>query len=108
MNANLGVALLALALTAGAVPGEASAGRGPVLDAQAQSAVPPGAAEPCEPSAKPLSPSGQSGCRSSGVIRPPVTGDRGVLKPPETTGAMPMPVIPPPGSPGRSPGVQPK
>jgi len=107
MNANLGLALLALAL-AGAVPAGATAGIGPVQNVQAQTAIPPGAAQPCDPSAKPLSPSGQRACQSNGVIHPPVTGDRGVVKPPETTGAMPMPVIPPPGSPGGSPDVQPK
>jgi hypothetical protein len=76
-----------------------------IQETQAQSIPSPGQVEPCDPSAKPLS--GQSGCKS-GVIRPPVTGDRGVVKPPDNAGAMPMPVIPPPGSPGGDQNVQPK
>jgi hypothetical protein len=31
-----------------------------------------------------------------------------VVQPPETSRSMPMPVIPPPGSPGGNPTVQPK
>ena len=45
--------------------------------------------------------------RSGGVIRPPVAVDPKMEKPaPET--ASQMPVIPPPGSPGGNPNVQPK
>jgi hypothetical protein len=45
--------------------------------------------------------------RSGGVIRPPPTGDQGVMPPPDI-GEQRMPVIPPPGSPGGNQRVQPK
>ena len=45
--------------------------------------------------------------RSGGVIHPPATRDRGVVKPPNQ-GISRTPVIPPPGSPGGNPNVQPK
>ena len=44
--------------------------------------------------------------QSGGVICPPRTGDPGVKAPPANNGKMP--VIPPPGSPGGNPNVQPK
>jgi hypothetical protein len=44
--------------------------------------------------------------QSNGVICPPPTVDRGISKPTPPGGAMP--VIPPPGSPGGDPDVQPK
>jgi hypothetical protein len=110
MNANLPAALLAFTLLAGMTAPGALAQRGPVIDIQAQSKVPPAQAVPCPPAAKPLSTpgQGQTGCQSDGVIHPPMTGDQGVVKPPETSNSMPMPVIPPPGSPGGNPSVQPK
>lgn len=76
----------------------------------AQTVAPPrGQVDPCQPSGKaPPGGSQQDACHSSGVIQPPATGDRGVVKPPETGSAMPMPVIPPPGSPGGNQSVQPK
>jgi hypothetical protein len=97
MRQNLRFVLLALAAVG--LPGAAS-----VQSALAQrpQSMPPAQSEPCDPSTKPL-----SGC-SSGVIRPPVTGDKGVVTPPDQGKAMPMPVIPPPGSPGGDPNVQPK
>jgi hypothetical protein len=94
MRQNLRFVLLMLAAVG--VPGAASA-----QSALTQPA-PPAQSEPCDPAQKPL-----SGC-SSGVIRPPVTGDKGVVTPPDQGKAMPMPVIPPPGSPGGDPNVQPK
>jgi hypothetical protein len=44
---------------------------------------------------------------SGGVVRPPPTNDKGVVTPPDT-GPKSMPVIPPPGTPGGDPNVQPK
>ena len=45
--------------------------------------------------------------RSGGVIQPPAVGGEGVVSPPNQ-GTSRTPVIPPPGSPGGSPDVQPK
>ncbi len=45
--------------------------------------------------------------RSGGVIRPPPTRDPGVVSPPNQ-GVSRTPVIPPPGSPGGNPEIQPK
>jgi hypothetical protein len=45
--------------------------------------------------------------RSGGVIQPPATGDQGVVPPPNQ-GVSRTPVIPPPGSPGGNPSVEPK
>ncbi len=45
--------------------------------------------------------------RSGGIIRPPPTHDPGVVSPPNQ-GISRTPVIPPPGSPGGNPNVQPK
>lgn len=44
--------------------------------------------------------------QSGGVICPPKSGDPDIKKPAPNTGKMP--VIPPPGSPGGNPNVQPK
>src|SRR3954451_22373727 len=49
--------------------------------------------------------------RSKGVIVPPASTantDPGIVKPAPSTGAGSMPVIPPPGTPGGDPNVQPK
>jgi hypothetical protein len=49
--------------------------------------------------------------RSNGVIAPPASTantDPGIVKPAPSTGARSMPVIPPPGTPGGDPNVQPK
>jgi hypothetical protein len=60
-------------------------------------------------------PSGESAGRnlseqlsqSGGIVRPPAGVDPGMtVRPPETGSAMP--VIPPPGTPGNNPSVQPK
>lgn len=86
----------------------AAIGMAPCAAIAQGSAAPTVPADPCE-SASPLSPSaGPNGCPMNGVIKPPVTGDRGVVKPPDTTQSMPMPVIPPPGTPGNNQNVQPK
>lgn len=74
--------------------------------AQAQS-VPPAQLPPCEPTTPGAA--GPNGCQSNGVIHPPATGDSGgVITPPDSTKEMPMPVIPPPGSPGGNSTVKPK
>jgi hypothetical protein len=49
--------------------------------------------------------------RSKGVIVPPASTantDPGLVKPAPSTGTRSMPVIPPPGTPGGDPNVQPK
>src|SRR3954469_24286014 len=49
--------------------------------------------------------------RSKGVIVPPASTantDPGLVKPAPSTGTRSMPVIPPPGTPGGDPDVQPK
>jgi len=49
--------------------------------------------------------------RSKGVIVPPASTantDPGIVKPAPSTGTRSMPVIPPPGTPGGDPNVQPK
>ena len=108
MNANLPFALLALWLVAGPAAHDAAAAAptGSVIDSQAQSAAPVAQAAPCKPPS--ALGQGQTGCQSDGVIHPPVTGDQGVVQPPETSQSMPMPVIPPPGTPGGNPNVNPK
>jgi len=45
--------------------------------------------------------------QSRGIVRPPATGDHSVIEPP-STGPHAMPIIPPPGTPGGNPDVQPK
>ena len=46
--------------------------------------------------------------KSNGVIAPPTDIDPDIRKPTPPGGASPMPVIPPPGTPGGGTGVQPK
>ena len=46
--------------------------------------------------------------QSGGVIHPPASGDRGMVTSPPNRGAGRTPVIPPPGTPGGNPMVQPK
>jgi hypothetical protein len=50
--------------------------------------------------------SAQNFSQSNGVICPPDVADPGGVKTPPAAGSMP--VIPPPGSPGGNPNVQPK
>jgi len=45
--------------------------------------------------------------RSGGVLQPPPTGDQSVVPPPNQ-GTSRTPVIPPPGTPGGNPQVEPK
>jgi hypothetical protein len=46
---------------------------------------------------------------ASGVIKPPAHVDPGIrIKPNVPPAALPMPIIPPPGTPGGNPNVQPK
>ena len=52
---------------------------------------------------------GRPDANSPGVIVPPSTGDQGIITPaPPSAGTPRMPVIPPPGTPGTNPEVQPK
>lgn len=46
--------------------------------------------------------------RSKGVIRPPQSVDPDMQVPPPDPGAQKTPVIPPPGTPGGDPTIQPK
>lgn len=67
-----------------------------------QKQIPEKVAPPLESSLKP-----DEIKREDGVIKPPSNIDPGMTeKPPETGG--PMPVIPPPGSPGGNPSLKPK
>lgn len=101
--------LAALALLAGA---SAAAAQVPRPDPKMPDAPPPGAAVP---ETTPRDTTGQSPAenlsdrleRSKGVIRPPGHVDPEIHVTPPATGD-PMPVIPPPGSPGGDQAVQPK
>jgi len=84
--------------------------------AGAQTSQPPAVPRPDMPSPQtrptmpvpPASPRGdESLSQSPGVIRPPAVGDGGVMTPPNTD-KTPMPVIPPPGTPGGNPNVRPQ
>ena len=86
--------------------------------AQAQMSSPPAAPQTRPDMTPPQSrpdaarpPAGRRGdeslSQSPGVIRPPPVGDRGVMTPPNTD-KTPMPVIPPPGTPGGNPDVKPQ
>jgi hypothetical protein len=46
--------------------------------------------------------------RSGGVIRPPAGVDPGIAKPPPAVSPHSTPVVPPPGSPGGNPEIEPK
>jgi hypothetical protein len=46
--------------------------------------------------------------KSGGVIHPPANADPGLAQAPPSAGRDSMPVIPPPGTPGGKPGVNPK
>jgi hypothetical protein len=86
------------------------------VPALAQDGGTPGAhPQPQAPQAVPQDPAQQEEGKSlsknlsdsGGVVRPPPTLDKGVVTPPDT-GPKSMPVIPPPGTPGGNPNVQPK
>jgi hypothetical protein len=98
--------LLVGALTAAevaAIPVAAGAQIVQVQPAEPSPAVP--ATPPGCPNASGHDTTGNDIAHSCGVIVPPETGDTGV-KPAPASGAMP--VIPPPGTPGGDPNVQPK
>jgi len=105
MKPNLRPPLLALALASGLVGLVTALPLELIGSAHAQPAAPAAPAGSCDPNIPGAS--GPSGCKS-GVIHPPATGDKGVVTPPDTSQSMPMPVIPPPGTPGGNPSVQPK
>jgi hypothetical protein len=62
---------------------------------------------PVAPNQPPGSP-GESLSQSQGVIQPPASHDGGGVIAPPNTEKTPMPVIPPPGTPGGNQNVQPK
>jgi hypothetical protein len=105
MKPNLRSPLLALALASGLTGLAAALPSELIGSAHAQPAASSTPVGSCESSAPGTS--GPSGCKT-GVIHPPATGDKGVVAPPDTSQSMPMPVIPPPGTPGGNPSVQPK
>jgi len=53
-------------------------------------------------------PAAGTGSQQSGVIRPPTGVDPGMTKPAPDAKDFPMPVVPPPGTPGGNPRVLPK
>jgi len=71
--------------------------------------VPPGpqneTVEPLSPSARPDTPGGTT---SNGVARPRGAVDPGINRQIPAPGVFPMPIIPPPGTPGGNPTVVPK
>lgn len=77
--------------------GGTAPGQGPAANSQNSPSVPGGAPGSLS---KELN-------RSGGVIRPPATHDRGVVSPPNQ-GVSRTPIVPPPGTPGGNPNVQPK
>jgi hypothetical protein len=76
----------------------------PVPDAQAPSEQVPQQPEGNSPN----EPLGQQLSRSKGVIQPPAGIDPGIETPAPQPNVQTMPVIPPPGSPGGDPSIQPK
>jgi hypothetical protein len=74
------------------------------------STAPPEEVEPGPPIGSPGSEEslGDELTRSHGVLTPSQGVDPGLVKEPPPAGATPMPVIPPPGSPGGNPDVQPQ
>jgi hypothetical protein len=82
----------------------------------AQGPTPPSTQRDCPPDVAPLPRSGETTERaplseqlseSNGVICPPKGVDPGIIEKPQP-GNAPMPVIPPPGTPGGRPDAQPK
>lgn len=79
-----------------------------VMSASAQGQDNPPPQPPGSPSVEPSNP-GAGITGGTGVIRPPAQVDPGIkAKPPVPPSALPMPVIPPPGTPGGNTSVQPK
>lgn len=93
-----GIAIAAAAQQPPAQDGPAQGGKAPSASGQPQETT------PSSPDAGSLS---HQLSRSQGVLQPPPTGDKNTVTPP-TTGAGRTPVIPPPGTPGGNPQVQPK
>jgi hypothetical protein len=92
---------------------DAGPGRSLAQNGQAQSNGPAGNGAPV-PQQTPQSGSSEAPgslshqlSRSGGIIHPPPSADRGVVQPPNQ-GTSRTPIIPPPGTPGGNPLVQPK
>ena len=102
----LGVILSAAIFFASLITVDEAAGQAqqPGPDAQA-----PSGKVPLQPeSAAPNEPLGRQLSRSKGVIQPPAGIDPGIETPAPQPNTRTMPVIPPPGSPGGDPSIQPK
>ena len=105
------VALVAVFLLAGVLPGTALAQPG-----QTQPPLPPVPPERVEPAPRPPRSGGPTGNDiieegpgiSRGVVRPPPGVDPGIHVPAPDPAPNTMPVIPPPGTPGGNPRVQPR
>lgn len=95
-----------LAATAWAVPGPCvAAATGAAPETASQQKVPEDTAP--GKSGSTSGPLSDKLDRTDGVIHPPPGIDPEMSKPPPPTGST-MPVIPPPGTPGGEPGVEPK
>jgi hypothetical protein len=100
------VLLLAACLGAGAASAQPSS-------PPSSTPAPPGPTPPASPTPpEVIAPQGSplAGGAKSGVIKPPTGVDPGIQSIPPVTSPAPnsMPVIPPPGTPGGNPSVQPK
>ena len=67
----------------------------------------PGAPRERAPSPQTAFPSHQREGKETGVIRPPSVGDAGISKPAPSSDST-MPIVPPPGHPGRDQNIVPK
>ena len=92
--------LIAGVTTATAAP-VSSSNATPTADKPSQGKIPEGSGSSTEPLSEKLD-------RSGGVIHPPSGVDPGISQAPPAIGSQSTPVIPPPGSPGGKPGVNPK
>jgi hypothetical protein len=97
--------LAGLLLATGLVPGAVAQERSPP---QSQPTQPPPGGSPDSNNGSDQSPRspGDELNHSGGVLQPPPTPDAGVVSPPSEGSSMP--VIPPPGTPGGNPKMQPK
>jgi hypothetical protein len=89
-------AVLAAALLMGAALPAAAA-----VDTQPPQTVPEKAGPPAQSLSEQLD-------RSHGIIHPPADLDAGMAQPPPVTGRGIMPIVPPPGTPGGNPKIEPK
>jgi hypothetical protein len=97
------VLALGLAACAGLQTGHAQTGPAAQPPPSTDRANPPAEAQrPVQP------PPTGTGSQETGVIRPPAGVDPGMTKPAPNPQAFPMPVVPPPGTPGGNPQVVPK